>query len=191
MGAKVGLTARDVMSRDLVTVTLGTTLRGLAMILEENRISGAPVVDEAGHLIGVVSQSDLVRFDSHTAAHARLIPVEERTVCGDEAVEGETEDPRHPYYTHLDAGDIGPLRERFIEEDYGDALVSDIYTPFTITATMDTPVATLARLMVDQEVHRLIILDGKRVAGIVTSMDLLRTVAHPRPRAGRPVLMAH
>jgi CBS domain-containing protein len=185
---KSGLTAGDIMSRDLVTVPLNATLAALALILQDNRITGAPVVDDAGHLVGVVSQSDLVRFGTRpsTAPH-----VGQRAFRSAEGEESDA-DYGHPYHTALDTEELIELHERFIEEDYGDALVSEIYTPFAVTVDRSAPVSELARLMVSKRVHRLIILDGKKAVGIVTSMDILKTLAGPSAGAKHAsVLVAH
>ena len=188
LAKRTGRTAGDIMSRDLVTVPLTATLAGLALILHENHITGAPVVDDEGLLVGVVSQSDLVRHETHPNTMPRV--VQRSFVAADD--DPEAEEPTHAYYTHMDGADLSELRERFIEEDYGDALVADIYTPFTVTSTVETPVATLARLMVEKSVHRVIIVEGKRVVGIVTSMDILRSLAGGRPAVkGEACLVAH
>ncbi len=55
------LTARDVMTLEPVCVGPATTIRELARLFEENEISGAPVVNRSGRLVGVVSTTDLVR----------------------------------------------------------------------------------------------------------------------------------
>ncbi len=54
------LTARDIMTKEVVTVTPQTGVRELAALLLDRKISGAPVVDEAGKVLGVVTESDLV-----------------------------------------------------------------------------------------------------------------------------------
>lgn len=183
-----GFTAGDIMSRELVTVPLNATLDALALILHENHITGAPVVDGDGHLAGVVSQSDLVRCESHPHAKPRIVPLDYR--AGAEDDDQEPEEPRSSCYTHLDSADFAELRESFIEEDYGDATVADIFTPYTVTAAVDTPVETLAGLMVDKSVHRLIIVQGKKVVGIVTSMDILRTLVRSKPASTAHCLTA-
>lgn len=185
---KTGLTAGDIMSRDLITVPLNATLAGLALILHENHITGAPVVDHEGHLVGVVSQSDLVRYGSSPEARPHVVPVDFRA---DAEEEEDSDEPVSSFYTHLDSGDLAQIREGFIEEDYGDALVADIYTPYTVTASAGTSLETLAALMVDKSVHRLLIVEGKKVAGIVTSMDILRSFVRARPAAAQPCLVAH
>lgn len=186
---KTGLTAADVMSRQLITVPLTATLEALAVILHENHISGAPVVDPAGHLAGVVSQSDLVGYETRSVVRQRIVQLTEDTCVADD--DAEPERMRSAFYTHIDGDDLAELRAGFIEEDYGDATVADIYTPFTITAAADTSLGHLAALMVEKSVHRVIILEGRRIVGIVTSMDLLRTMAPAWPASTEHCLTAH
>lgn len=60
---------RDIMTTDLTTVREDTPVREIAQLLDRRRISGAPVCDEQGHLIGVVSEYDLLaKPDARTAA---------------------------------------------------------------------------------------------------------------------------
>ena len=53
------MTVKDVMTRDIVTVSPSTTVRNLAMILIKNQISGAPVANKAGKILGIVSEADI------------------------------------------------------------------------------------------------------------------------------------
>jgi CBS domain-containing protein len=176
------------MSEDVITVPVDTTLQGLALVLCENKISGAPVVDEQGHLIGVVSASDLVRRESQEPVYPRVTAAEDLGLSAEEPTgtneEESDEDsgagPTHPYFHRLDEADLVNLRTSFYPEDFGQALVYDVYTPHVITATPETPVAQLARIMVDHHIHRVLIVRGKKVVGIVSSMDVLKAVAHPR-----------
>ena len=52
--------ARDIMTRDVITVSPATTIKNLAKILIQNQISGAPVTDKKGKILGVVSEADIV-----------------------------------------------------------------------------------------------------------------------------------
>lgn len=54
------MVARDIMTKQVITVTPTTTTKELAKILTQNRISGAPVADDSGKILGVVSQADLI-----------------------------------------------------------------------------------------------------------------------------------
>jgi CBS domain-containing protein len=52
--------AQDIMTRDVITVTPGDTIRHLAQVLTDAGISGAPVLDEQGSVVGVVSEADVI-----------------------------------------------------------------------------------------------------------------------------------
>lgn len=54
------MVAKDIMTKDIITVSPTTTVKGLAKILVQNQVSGAPVVDKRGKILGVVSEADIV-----------------------------------------------------------------------------------------------------------------------------------
>lgn len=146
------LFARDVMSRDVISVPAGMDVRDLAKLFLERGITGAPVVDEEGELVGVISQTDLVFYnmtrddelvaDSHFYQHARM--------------EGR----------HVPRG--------FQVEDCNTACVSDVMTPVVHSVTERASVETVARLMMREHIHRVIVRNGRKVTGIISALDLLR-----------------
>ena len=141
--------AKDVMRRKIVTVESWLTLQELAKVLEENGITGAPVVDANGAVLGVVSQTDLV--------HARR-----------ESSSGI------PFY-HRDVEEpIAALGIHFEESDR--TRVEQIMTPGAISFNEETPVEKLAGAMLERHIHRVLITRGERLVGIVTTMDLLRAL---------------
>ena len=74
--------AKDIMTRDVITVSSAMTIKSLAMTLIKNQISGAPVVDKAGKIVGVVSESDIVaKKGKHVQAimSKKIISVGEET----------------------------------------------------------------------------------------------------------------
>lgn len=141
--------AADIMRKDVVTVRESATVRELAQLLLEKGITGVPVTDASGKLVGVVSQTDLVR--------------------------GVREDPQPQevpsYHAELDRW-LG--RSGFHVEAPDFKLVSEVMTPGVIAADVKTPVVQLARTMHAKHIHRVIITERKRIAGIVTSMDILQ-----------------
>ena len=141
--------ASDIMRKDVVTVRDTATVKELARLLVERRISGAPVVDASGKLVGVVSQTDLVR--------------------------GVREDPQPhevpAYHADLDRW-LGRRGYQVEAPDF--KLVREVMTPGVIAADVKTPVIELAKTMARKHIHRLIITEKKKIAGIVTSMDILQ-----------------
>ncbi|HVU64685.1 MAG TPA: CBS domain-containing protein [Phycisphaerales bacterium] len=143
--------ARDIMSGEPVCVDLGMSVREVWHLLEENEISGAPVVDGGGRLVGVVSRSDLIKKFSDGDMH----------LDGSTLIElfGNEEE------------DDGAMPERFVPVD-------DFMTPDPVTASPTTPLHDVAARMVAARVHRVIIVDKEQIpVGIVTSLDMVKTLA--------------
>jgi CBS domain-containing protein len=74
--------AKDIMTRDVITVNPTMTVKSLAMMLIKNQISGAPVADKGGKIVGVVSESDIVAKrgkDVKSIMSKKIISVGEQT----------------------------------------------------------------------------------------------------------------
>jgi predicted transcriptional regulator len=147
---------RDLMSPDIMTVADEMTTDELAQYLTEREISGAPVVDSQGHLIGVVSMTDIGRS---VAESSDLMSSRGPNFYRDEAADLTLED----------------LRQRHFEERA--VTVRDVMTPVIHQVPVTASVAEVARIMVAQHIHRLVVTQGKDPVGIITSMDLLKMVA--------------
>ena len=141
--------AKDIMRRKIVAVDSRLTLQELTKVLQENAVSGVPVVDETGAVLGVVSQTDLVR--------ARPAPASEIPL----------------YHREID-GAAAALGIHFEETDA--TRVEQIMTPGAISYDQETPIEVLAAGMLARHIHRVLITRGDRLAGIVTTMDLLRAL---------------
>ncbi|MBI4060713.1 MAG: CBS domain-containing protein [Elusimicrobia bacterium] len=158
--------AKDIMRRNVVTVGRWLTLSELAKVFEEKCISGAPVVDEAGSILGVVSQTDLVRTRREAS-------------------------PGVPAY-HREFDDTIRAGGLHIEE-FDQTRVEEIMTPGAISLDEATPVEKVAKVMINSRIHRVLITRADRLVGIVTTMDFLRALVvlakrtptkRPRARAG-------
>lgn len=150
--------ARDVMHPRILTVSEEMTTDDLARYLIEHEISGAPVVDGIGHLIGVVSMTDIGRAMAET---------------------DDLASPRSLDFYRNTAADVTleDLGQRYIEERA--LLVRDVMTPVIHQVAASAPVAEVARLMIEHHIHRLVVTEGKEPVGILTSLDLLRLLAGP------------
>jgi CBS domain-containing protein len=134
----------DLMQRDVVTATPETSLKAVAALLVEKRISGLPVVLPDGSVAGVVSEADILRKE-------QALPLKVSGVLG----------------RLLDAayGD----EKRFEARTAGEAMT----TP-AITVGPHADVTEAARLMVEKHVNRLPVVEGAALVGIVTRADLVR-----------------
>ena len=146
-------TATDLMQENVITASPSMTLQELALLLEEEGIHGLPVVDSAGDPIGVVSRTDLV---SSITSETDLLT------------------PKRHYYSVMDE-DID-LDEGYSPPDVSvdvDLTVGDIMSTHIVKAGADATAGELADLMSKQRVHRVLITEGDRLVGIVSSTDVL------------------
>lgn len=147
------LTAADIMQASVIAVGRRTPLAEVERLLTENRISGVPVTDEAGHVIGVVSMSDLVE---HYA-------------------EGEGDG----------GGGFYSAPSWDLDEEYGAGTVpetsedvaADIMTSDIHSVDRNASVTEVAKQMTKRGVHRLLVTDGARHIGLVSTTDIVRAVA--------------
>jgi predicted transcriptional regulator len=152
---KTARSVKDVMNPDVMTVADEMTTGELARYLTEREISGAPVVDSQGHLIGVVSMTDIGR---HMAEPSELEP--------SQGLE---------FYRDVADATLEDFGQRYVEQSA--ATVRDVMTPVIHQVPATATVADAARVMIREHIHRLVVTQGKEPVGIITSMDLLRVVA--------------
>ena len=144
--------AHQVMTRKVITVKADTPVLDAANLMLQHHISGLPVVDETGRLIGMVSEGDFVR----------------RSEIG-------TQRPRIRWLEFL-MGVVGKAAQDYVRE-HG-RKVSDIMTQDDLCiATEDMPLSELVGLMERRNVKRMPVVRGHTLIGIVTRTDLLRAVA--------------
>lgn len=181
------LRLREIMSTDVVTVTPETTIREAMEVLARRHMSGAPVVS-GEKLVGIVTANDLMAF---TAAIPG-VPTERETrdewiewaqpSVADE-VEAEAE-PSGAYFSDLweDAGadvaerfaDIGSPEWNALEEHD----VSEVMTHVPLsTLSPDDEAEAAADLMRRNSIHRVLVTEGDRLVGVVSTLDIARAAA--------------
>lgn len=149
----MGIKAADIMQREVISVQEDLSIADLVELLYDHRISGVPVVGEAGNLIGVISATDVLLGDM---------------------VLGQAPVMETDYHTHVDLHVDNWEVMRIEPED--DRRVRDLMSTGVITVQPDTLIDELARTMFTNRIHRLIVLAGEQLVGIVTTMDILRAV---------------
>jgi CBS domain-containing protein len=174
------MNVRDIMHTDVVSAHPDQTVRELTRVLAQHGISGMPVVSDAGEVLGVVSSSDVIRV----AAGSDSIPlgglpwirasVPENTVDP----EDPEADPYSDYFLPEEAPVVGPGWDPGDQGGPLDQLsVADIMTPVTFSIDGSASVKELASFLVRGKIHRALVLEERRLAGIVTAVDVLRVVA--------------
>ena len=156
-------TAGDLMTRDVAVVHVETSLLEAVKLMAQRRISGVPVLDNEGKIVGMLSEGDLVRWhEGYTERQAKWL---------DMLAEGFDLAPAF----------LEGLREQNLK-------VRTVMSPGAITVTEDTLARDVAHLMYHKNIKRVPVLRDDRLVGIVARSDLVRALAtklaerpHPAP----------
>ncbi|HEX7088549.1 MAG TPA: CBS domain-containing protein [Longimicrobiales bacterium] len=173
------LRVRDIMTRDIVVVAPDATLREVAEVLAERRVSGAPVVED-GRVVGVISATDLMRFESPLPGAAS------RRMRGDRGGAEAAPEPPPGYFAELWAEPGAEVLERFLEARSMEAdpldrhTAGEIMTRDLVSLPPDADVHVAAERMLREGVHRLLVIEDGRLEGVVSATDVLRAVAERR-----------
>ena len=144
------MNASDVMTRDILSVRPDATVAEAIRTMLDNRISGLPVIDEAGRLVGILTEGDLLR----------------RSETG-------TERQRARWLEIL----MGPGRLAGEYVRTHGRRVEGIMTRDLVSVTPDTPLREVVELMERRRIKRVPVLDGDVPGGILSRADLLRALA--------------
>ena len=144
----------EVMTREPITVKAETPLREAIKIIAEKRISGLPVVDDAGHLIGIISETDLMWQQAGVTPPAYFV-IFDSVIYLKNPVEYERE-------LHKALGQT----------------VGEVMNEKPITISPDKPLREAAKIMRDRKIHRLPVLDdSEQIVGILSLSDIIRDMA--------------
>ncbi|WP_050626051.1 CBS domain-containing protein [Bradyrhizobium viridifuturi] len=148
--------ARDVMVSPVITVDSNATVRRVASLLLEHRISAVPVVGKDGELVGIVTEGDLMHRS-----------------------ESGTERP-YSWWLRLLAGDA-QMASDYVKSHA--VKIADIMTRKVVTATPETPLYEIAMLLEKHDIKRIPIVNATgHLVGIVSRANLLQAVASARPK---------
>jgi CBS domain-containing protein len=149
--------ARDIMTKTVLTVTPETSVREAAQLFAENHISGAPVVDDEGHLIGMLTEGDLLH----------------RTETG-------TQSRRRSWWLEFFSSNRD-LAATYIKENA--RLVKDVMTTDVVTVSEHTPVADIADILERRRIKRVPVVYDGELLGIVSRANLVKALAIAPPEA--------
>jgi CBS domain-containing protein len=154
------LLAKDLMTAGVATVAPRVPLAELERSLSELRISGMPVVDPAGEVLGVVSRADIVRALSGAESQAEAVLAYYRDVAGAEPAPSEL---------------ARMMGERAIALHVEDVMATDL-----LAVRPDQSLREVASLLAERRLHRVLVMEGRRLLGLVSSLDIVRAVADGR-----------
>jgi len=153
------LVAADVMQRDMVTVSPNNTLRDALALMTENHVTGLPVMDAKSRCIGLITASDILGFE-------------------EEHAEDTADDGMMQHFNNeIGRWESVPI-SAFGLEEFGDVHVEEVMTRELISVARDTPLKAVARKMLDENIHRVLVMDERfGLYGIITSFDFVRVMA--------------
>jgi CBS domain-containing protein len=150
--------ASEIMTRRVQTVSIDTLVRDIARLMLRRRISAVPVVDRKRQVVGMVSESDLMRRPESGTA------------------------PRHSWW--LDLIETPQTRAREYAKTRG-LRARDVMTRPIVSVTPDTDVADIVDVLVRWNIKRVPVMRGQRLVGIVSRRDLLPALVKPRKATGK------
>ena len=178
--ATLPATVREIMTRKVVTLSPDDTLRDAIGVLDAEGISGAPVVAR-GELLGVLSMTDVLTFEAATPG----VPTQDDTRVQEPAV--GTDEPRkdetHPvsaYFTDIWDNAGADVLERMRTttspewDVLGEHVVSEAMSSGVRSVQAHDSLADAAAYMLDERIHRALVLDGDRLVGIVADRKSTR-----------------
>ncbi len=144
--------AKDIMTTEVITADSSMSVKELARILYEHKISGVPVYNEKKKIIGVATESDLI--DQNKKVHIPTV-----VAILDSFVFLENPEKLEKDMKKMAATNVG-----------------DICSHELISVAPSTPLDEVATLMAEQQVHTLPVLDGDRLVGVIGKTDIIRTL---------------
>jgi CBS domain-containing protein len=146
------LKAKDIMTRDVITVTTETEVTEIARLLLEKHFNGVPVINRGGALVGIICQSDLI-------AEQKKLPIPSVFTILDSFI------PIYP-----------PGRTEKEVQKIAAIKASQAMTPGPVTVGPDTGIDEIASIMVNKGFHTIPVMEGGKLVGIVGKEDILRTL---------------
>lgn len=160
------VTAADMMRKDVLVLRQTQPTSEAIEVLEDAGISGAPVVDGAGNLVGVLSLSDIARSD-----HVREGRIAE--TFGDESLAYASEDEQD----EEELAHVLSDRDDYSSRLRGSDTVGDWMNRSVLSIGPTATLKEVCASMIAHGVHRLLVVKDRKLMGIVTTMDVVRMVA--------------
>lgn len=150
------LKVRDLMTTQVVTLSPEDNLKKAVIKLALENISGAPVVDNRNHLMGILSENDVLDLILHYQ----------------QALDKEQTDSVMLNYS-MDSASETDERLKMISEEISNKLVKDVMTRTVLTTTPDTTIMEVLKSMIEMKVNRLPVVEKGVVVGIISRGDII------------------
>jgi len=150
--------AKDIMTPHVKSVPENWTMQKFASFLSNNNISGSPVADEKGNLIGIATLKDIADFHLNSVS----------SNFDEQLTEDEKLEARRLRMMIFEGMAKLPVE------------VSDIMTPIIFSVDENSSIKQVAELMMKEQLHRVFVKNKDVLTGIITTYDLLKVIAEER-----------
>jgi len=147
------LQAKDIMTKEVITVEPAVTVEALARLLIDNKISGVPVVDEQKRLKGIVTENDLIRQNKRLHIPTVIRLFDAFILLGSDRMEDEI-------------------------KKMAATTVGEICTKDVVSIREETRLDEIATIMAEQHIHLLPVLRDGIVVGIIGKADMVRAMTN-------------
>ncbi|MBQ0745557.1 MAG: CBS domain-containing protein [Marinobacter sp.] len=148
--------AHEIMTPSIKAVPHSWTMDRLARFLTDNEITGSPVTDESGEIVGIATLKDITEFRWNA----------KRSGTSNELTAEDQQEARRLRMVLFEEMGKVPVEVR------------DIMTPIVLSVDETTPVRDIANIMMSEHLHRIFVTRDSKITGIVTTYDMLKIVSN-------------
>jgi predicted transcriptional regulator len=152
------ISLKDIMSKNVLTVYEGWSIRRLSQFFIKHQISGAPVIASDDELVGVVTQSDIIRFESKEPSEEAVKKMLNQ-FCG-------------PFGGVIDESEVRRIQDKANEY----CTVNSIMTPKVMSVDINASLTSTYSTLVKEDVHRLFVTENGLLIGVISAMDILKKI---------------
>ncbi len=158
MQTATAIIAQDIMTEDMLTAYEGWTIHRLADFFIKHQISAAPVIASDHELVGIVSVSDVFRFNNmNERDKGHILRNHYRDSCGQ----------------HINEEDL----RSWVKDADKNCTVHQIMTPEVIAVEKGASIHEVTGVLLGHHIHRVFVTENKKIIGVITAMDVLRVLA--------------
>jgi predicted transcriptional regulator len=155
---KTDLTAGDIMTKEVLMAYEGWSIKRLSEFLIKNKISGAPVIASDHSLVGVVTQSDVVRFESNTTEEkGRLL--------------------KQVYDEFVGLEYDVALQEQMLSKADENCTVNQVMTEKVVQIDVASNLQEVAYVMLQNGIRRIFVTKNGLMCGVISGSNILRAIA--------------
>ncbi|MDI6785838.1 MAG: CBS domain-containing protein [bacterium] len=145
--------AEDIMTKDVIVVSVDTPVKEVAAVLANNRISGVPVLNKEKEIVGIITENDLIAIDKNIHFPTAI------TILGG----------------------VIYLNSKSFDEDLKKILATkaeDIMTKDVVSISKEMDISEIATIMCEKRFHLLPVMEGNKLIGIISKADIVRIIAN-------------